>query len=518
MYLLNGEQMKAVDAYSIDTVGIPVLVLMERAALAVTTRIRECARRKDLRILCVCGSGNNGADGMAVARQLIEAGFQAEVLCVDGMEKKGTAEAEVQKNILHNMGAVFRNNVHFDEYDFIVDAIFGIGLSRAVTGVYAETIEQINAAAKRTPALRIVSVDIPSGIHAGSGQIMAHAVRAHETVTFGFLKLGQVLYPGAAYAGKVTVSKIGFARKMFPADTAYTYSAEDLNTIPVRPADSNKGSCGKILIVAGSANMGGAACLSAQAAYRSGCGLVRVFTHENNRVPLLNRVPEAVLQTYDELTESVQDSLGKLMESCEWADCIVLGPGLSTGPLAVKIVRTVLESKGRAVLIVDADALNLIACDKTLRQQLKTYTAGISGRGVIVTPHMGEMSRLVEEEIKIIKKEPLKYAAKLAEELSGICVLKDAATVVTEGSRTYVNTSGNSGMSTAGSGDVLTGVMAGMVSAGFDSLQDAAAMAVYVHGLAGDSCRERIGVYGMKAWDIAEAVPEVLSRKIPEER
>lgn len=511
MYLLDGEQMKAVDSYSIGTIGIPSLVLMERAALAVTARIRECAQRKDISILCVCGSGNNGADGMAAARLLIQAGFHTEVLCVGGMEKEGTAEAEVQKNILHNMGAVFRNNVRFDEYDFIVDAIFGIGLSRAVTGVYAEVIEQINAAAEEKPEMKIVSVDIPSGIHAGSGQIMAHAIRAHETVTFGFLKLGQVLYPGAGYAGKVTVAEIGFIQKVQPENTVYTYSEEDLYRIPVRAADTNKGTCGKVLIAAGSKNMGGAACLSAQAAYRAGCGLVRVFTHENNRFPLLSRVPEAILQTFDGQPETVQESLRQLSESCKWADCIVLGPGLSTGTMAAKIVRTVLESGSTAKLITDADALNLIAADRALWQQLKAYTGGLKGGGAIVTPHMGEMSRLVGKDIKTIKQAPLEYAAKLAKELSCVCVLKDAATVVTDGVRTFVNTSGNCGMSTAGAGDVLTGVMAGMATAGFTSLQEAAAMAVYVHGLAGDKCREQYGVYGMKASDIAEAVPKVLS-------
>lgn len=515
MYLLNGEQMKSVDFYSIETVGIPAVVLMERAALAVTKRIRELACGRKSTVLCVCGTGNNGADGMAAARQLLQAGFNTAVFCVGGAEQKGTPEYEIQKNILLHMGMDFRNNVRFDEYDFIVDAIFGIGLSREVSGAYASVIDELNAATRRNAALCVVAVDVPSGIHAGDGKIMAHAVRAGETVTFGFLKPGLVFYPGAACAGHITVADIGFAQAPLPENCLYTYTAKDLEKLPFRAGNTNKGSCGKIVIAAGSENMGGAACLSAAAAYRSGCGLVRVFTHERNRIPVLNHVPEAVLETYEDGVKTGSESLKQLEKICQWADCIVLGPGLSTGTFSEQMMQTVLAHRGHALLVLDADALNLLAQKQKLWEQLKSRAQQNPPHRVVLTPHMGEMARLMQKEIGDIADEPVRYAQELARTFSGICILKDAATVVTDGSQTYVNTSGNCGMSTAGAGDVLTGVLAGMLTSGFEEIQDAAAMAVFVHGLAGDYCRGQLGVYGIKAMDIAEAIPQVLHKNIP---
>lgn len=515
MVILNREQMKAVDSYSIQKTGIPSVVLMERAALAVAAKVRALSGGRKATVLCVCGSGNNGADGMAAARLLAQDGYPTEVLCLCREGQKGTAEFEIQKNILLQMGVVFRNNVHFDEYDFIIDAILGIGLSRAVSEETAAVIEAMNAASAGNPAVCVVAVDLPSGIHASDGRILGHAVRASHTVTFGCLKLGLVFYPGAAFAGYITVADIGFAQMPLPDDCIYTYSTKDFKRLPARAGDSNKGSCGKVLVAAGSQNMGGAACLSALAAYRSGCGLVRVFTHENNRTSLLNHVPEAVITTYTADAKTAAESLEQLAEACRWADCIVLGPGLSTGAFAEKIVQTVLAERGRAALVLDADALNLLSQRPALQMSLKKSAEQSDAAGIILTPHMGEMARLMQRTAGELKQEPVRYAQALAQTYGGVCILKDAATVVTDGRRTYVNTSGNCGMSTAGAGDVLTGILAGMLSAGFENAQDAAAMAVYMHGLAGDDCRARLGIYGMKALDLAEALPAVLDGKVP---
>lgn len=527
-YLLDGRQMKAIDSYSIQTVGIPSMVLMERAALAVSGFIRSCvisdsntqrglraqtaeAAAEKYRVLCVCGGGNNGADGLAAARQLMQAGFYVEVLLAG--ENAQTPEFEAQQNILSKMGLHFSNNVQMDEYDFIVDAIFGIGLSREVTGNYAAVIEQINAAGAVNPALQVVAVDIPSGIHAQTGQVMGHAVRASHTVTFGFRKLGMALYPGRDYAGEIVVADIGFALIKHPEHPAkipaYTYSKKDLCRVPMRESEANKGSCGKVLIVAGSDHMGGAACMSAAAAYRSGCGLVRVFTHENNRVPLLCHVPEAIVETYVCTSDTKQQEVyrERLAAACAWADCIVAGPGLSTTAFAEGLFETVLANSSQASLVIDADALNLIARSLTLRKKLAALETN-----VVLTPHVGEMARLVGKDIAAVKKAAVSLAQALAQELSSVCVLKDAATVVTDGSDTYINTSGNCGMATAGAGDVLTGVLAGMLTAGFSDFKEAVNMAVYIHGLAGDAGCERLGAYGMKAWDIVEAIPQVIKQ------
>lgn len=553
-WLLDSRQMKSIDEYSINNIGIPSLVLMERAALAVKDRIVSlsftacCAQALNLRVLCICGRGNNGADGLAVARLLSQAGFEAEIMLAGG-DKEGTDEYETQRRIVKNMGLVHRNSVHMEEYDYIVDAIFGIGLSRNVTGVYRDIIENINQAKNAAPHIKIISVDIPSGISADDGKVMGVAVRADETVTFGYNKLGLVMFPGAGYAGNVTAADIGFAdrgiadmnfadktvsmmnltkeysqekgrrEKYGTATAAYTYTIEDIKNIPKRRANVDKGKCGKILIAAGSKDMGGAACMSAGAAYRSGAGLVRVYTHADNREVLLGTVPEVIPVVYSDIyTDKDKEAL---RDSCRWADCIVVGPGLSCDDTACGILRTVLENADGKVVIMDADALNIVAADKDFRELVKNCAKrrsqicvenhnGAETCGcIIITPHVGEMSRLLGTDIAYIKENPVESAVTLANELSVICVLKDARTVVTDGKHIYINTTGNSGMATAGSGDVLTGVMAGMAEAGFDTYFEAAAMAVNVHGVSGDMCRSRLGAYGMKAWDIIEQLPEV---------
>lgn len=523
-WLLNSRQMKSVDEYSINNIGIPSLVLMERAALAVKDRIVSmsctacCASAPKFRVLCVCGRGNNGADGLAAARLLSQAGFNAEIMLAGG-DKEGTSEYETQRRIVKNMGLVHRNSVHMEEYDYIVDAIFGIGLSRDVAGVYRDIIENINQAKNEAPHIKVVSVDIPSGISADSGEVKGAAVKADETVTFGYNKLGMVMFPGAEYAGNVTVADIGFAKKGGAETVAYTYTAEDIKNIPKRRDDVDKGKCGKILIAAGSKDMGGAVCMSAGAAYRSGAGLVRVYTHSANRDVLLGAVPEAIPLVYSDIYTDEDEKA--LKASCQWADCIVAGPGLSCDDTARHILRIVLENADGKVVIMDADALNIVAADKEFRGLVKNFAKrrikdcaknrdGTESCGcIIVTPHVGEMSRLLGKDIPSIKENPVESAADLANELSVICVLKDARTVITDGKYIYINTTGNSGMATAGSGDVLTGIMAGMAEAGFDTYFEAAVMAANVHGVSGDMCRLRLGAYGMKAWDIIEQLPEV---------
>lgn len=543
-WLLNSRQMKSVDEYSINNIGIPSFVLMERAALAVRDRIVSmsltacCASARNLRILCVCGRGNNGADGLAAARLLSQAGFDTDIMLAGG-DKEGTTEYETQRHIVKNMGFVHRNSVHMDEYDYIVDAIFGIGLSRDVSGEYRDIIENINQAKNAALHIKVVSVDIPSGISADNGKVMGIAVKADETVTFGYNKLGLVMFPGAEYAGNVTVADIGFAESNFANKpisqmglpekcsmvkngveaAAYTYTVEDVKNIPRRHDDVDKGKCGKILIAAGSKNMGGAACMSAGAALRSGAGLVRVYTHENNRGVLLGAVLEAIPSVYSDIyTDEDEKELEVL---CRWADCIVVGPGLSCSDTARQILSIVLQNSEGKVVIIDADALNMMAvyedfrklvknCAKVRKQKCGGNKGGEKACGcIIITPHVGEMSRLLGRDISSVKETLVESAVALANELSVICVLKDARTVVTDGEHIYINTTGNSGMATAGSGDVLTGIIAGMAEAGFNTYFDAVAMAVNVHGVSGDMCRSKLGVYGMKAGDIIERLPEV---------
>lgn len=513
-WIMDSVQMKSIDTYSINQVGIPSMVLMERAALMVTEAVKEELEQKnisfsDAKVLCVCGGGNNGADGMAVARQLSELGITAEVYPVFS-EGKGTQELKAQEKILGALEIRKINQPDFSEYNCIVDALFGIGLTREIEGAYRQAVLAINE--QKSQDCIVVSVDIPSGINATDGQMMGCAVKADVTVTFGYTKKGLCLYPGKQYAGNVKVRNAGFADIRFmeevKREAAFTFEDSDILQYFDRPADANKGTFGKLLIVAGSKDMAGAAVLSAKAAYRTGCGLVKVFTHEKNRTVILNHVPEAVLVTYSESS----DFKKMLEKELDWADCVVAGPGLSQSETAKTILLSIaayqVKEKNELPVILDADALNIIAQDK--EKYLGQFDKKMQ---CIYTPHMGEMAGLTGKEIADIKKDSCSVAEEAAKKLKGICVLKDAATVVSDGERVYINSSGNSGMATAGSGDVLTGILAGVLlqkTQNKKELYEKVCMGVYLHGRAGDFAAANYGSVGMKAMDIAENVAYVI--------
>ncbi|MDD6570914.1 MAG: NAD(P)H-hydrate dehydratase [Thermoflexaceae bacterium] len=493
-YLLDRDQMKEIDRFSIRETKIPSVVLMERAALAVCEKVNKLFDTKS-RVLCVCGNGNNGADAAACARILAGMEFDTAVCFVGSMEKT-TEEMKLQMQINEKIGIKTVTLDKIPDYDVIIDGIFGIGLSREVTGAYGEAIRCINEA----PGKKI-SVDIPSGINASDGKVLGNAVKADYTVTFGYLKTGLILYPGNEYAGEIVVSDCGFAPAAIEhvGRKKFIYETEDIRRLPVRKQDSNKGTYGKVLVIAGSKNMCGAAYFSAKAAYRCGAGLVRILTAADNREALQKLLPEAVLSFYDDI------SWENLKEQIAWADTLVIGPGLSTGEKAAGLlydVLKILEEFGKTTkkVLLDADALNILSRDQ----------AQDKVKGCVITPHLGEMSRLIHKEIPEIKGNIIKEAEEFAERYGCVCVLKDARTIVSDGENIYVNVSGNSGMATAGSGDVLTGIIAGMYANGME-IFEGAALGTYLHGCAGDEAKKRLGEYFMKADDIADNIKNVIN-------
>ena len=373
-FLVTAAQMKQCDEYTIHSTGIPSMVLMERAALAV---VDEMEREKlDMSsVLVICGSGNNGGDGFAIARLLDERGIRV-TAAFEGKESSLTEETFKQKNICARCGINPCSNYRNREYTVIVDALFGVGLSRPVEGKYAELIEWMN----RQHAVR-VSVDIPSGISADTGRIMGTALRADLTVTFAYRKLGHILYPGTEYCGKVSRRDIGItADGLRSAAAAFTYGEDDLSRAAQRHPRSHKGTYGKVLLIAGSRGMGGAAVLAGRAAYRSGCGLVRIFTHESNRLIVQSCIPEAIVSVW----ENEEELETKLKEALAWSDTAGIGPGLGRGRAQRKMIRFVLEHYEKP-LVVDADGLNeLCSCPELL---LRTRAK------VILTPHIVEMER-----------------------------------------------------------------------------------------------------------------------------
>lgn len=492
-YVFDGNEMKEIDRYSIDEVGIPSLVLMERAALGVCAVIQKNFTN-DRKVLAVCGSGNNGADAAACARILAQAGYDTAV-CLVGDREHATKEFHTQYAVLEKLSVPTVTMDEIDDYDIIIDGLFGIGLSREITGEYKRVIDRINAA-----GIPVAAVDIPSGVDASSGRILGAAVRADYTVTFGYRKTGTALYPGKSYCGEITVADCGFARGALDLleDKKFIYDTEDLKKLPARSPGSNKGTYGKVLVFAGSDTMSGAAYFSAKAAYRVGAGLVRVMTVKSNKEAISTLLPEAVLSFYDEID-------AKELEECvRQADVLIMGPGLSVGKTAAGVLYRILEGlsdtdRVEKKIILDADALNIIAGDK--RQELL--------KNCIITPHPGEMARLSQKGIGEIKEQLVGTAKTFSKEYHCICVLKDAGSVVSDGRQVYLNVSGNSGMSTAGAGDVLTGIIGGLLAGGMD-LFEGAVLGTYIHGLAGDCAKDRLGEYFMKADDIVDSIKNVI--------
>lgn len=490
-YLVDSEQMKRCDKNTMEQFKMPSLVLMERAALAAVKELEDGSF--DLhRVLVVCGSGNNGGDGFAIARLLHLAGRTVDVFFA-GKPGSLTEEAQIQKNICENYGVNVGSNFKAAEYTSIVDALFGVGLSRNVEGRYARLIEEINASGEK-----VLSVDIPSGISADTGCVMGTAVRAYRTVAFAFEKLGQVFYPGREYCGQLVLADIGITQEAFMGELplSFTWEAKDLpGLLPKRDPKANKGTYGKAFLAAGSRDMAGAAYLAAKAAYKTGTGLVRIYGEECNRNILQTLLPEALYTSYSE-----EEALLRLQETAGWPTAVGIGPGLSVSPEKLELLRAILNLF-KLPTVLDADALNLLSRNMDL---LAGHT-----QPLILTPHVGEMMRLTGLGKEEIKADLPGICRDFAKHWDVICVLKDAVTVVSDGRRVYINTSGNDGMATGGSGDVLCGIILGLLAQGVLPFE-AASAGVYLHGLAGDAARKKYGPQGMLAGNILDSLPEVL--------
>jgi len=518
-YAVNSIEMKKIDTYTVEVVKLPALVLMERAALKVSEVIKNRVHKSD-RILAVCGPGNNGGDGIAAGRILFLQGYRVAILFL-GDESKATNQTKAQLEIIRNLGITFENNNKLHEYNIIIDAIFGVGLSRPVTGEYEAIINEINElycmnSDDRNKSDRMVfSVDIPSGISADNGKIMNTAVKANYTITFGLQKQGLLVYPGVDYAGVTTVADIGFpqiAIKQANLNTFY-YGAEDLNRLPVRKNYSHKGTYGKVLVIAGSKGMSGAAYLSAKAAYRSGAGIVKLLTSQDNREILQTSLPEALFTAYDQEEINTAEREKQLIEEIHWASVIVIGPGLGQSDRAGELLNLVIK-EAKVPVIIDADGLNLLTNILNLEchdaSSRWNYLSQILRPDTILTPHLMELSRLLKIPISEISNNRIDTAGPYSYNNKLIVAMKDARTVVTQARNRYINVSGNNGMATGGSGDVLTGIIAALIAQGMASF-DATCLAVYIHGLSGDIAASKKGTYSMMAGDIIDSIEKIMN-------
>ncbi|MCM1122930.1 MAG: NAD(P)H-hydrate dehydratase [Eubacterium sp.] len=512
-YLVTACEMKQYDTNTIEKYHIPSLILMERAALVTVEEIHRAWGNHPCRVLVAAGCGNNGGDGLAIGRLLMLEGYEV-TFVLNGDRNKCTAETMRQIEIVQEYQAQVFSTMQNGEYDIVIDAVFGIGLSRPVEGVCRDMIRWINQS-----NARVCSVDIPSGIRADTGEVMGDAVRADITVTYGFRKLGHVLYPGTQYSGKVICRRMGIDERSFLGNEPYwyTYTGREGRLLPPRRPDGNKGTFGKALLIAGNEQIAGAAMMAAKSAFRIGAGMVKVVTAETNRDSLLSFVPEAMLLTY---AENISDKSGKggidladqkesaqiqefmhgLHDALQWADSILIGPGIGTGRWAHELLRICIEESSLP-LVIDADGLNLLAQDKELQRAMADRKD--RHRIIILTPHLGEFARLYECSVGQAKSGLTDYPKKLSDRLNCIIVCKDARSVVVwhGGQCGYLNTTGNAGMATAGSGDVLAGMIAGLLAQNMPGV-DAAVTGVYLHGIAGDLAAEQETEVSMTATDI----------------
>lgn len=494
--ILTGEEMKQADLTMTESFGMPSDVLMERAALAFAEELTNSGLPLKY-VLAVCGPGNNGGDGFAAARILKERGIEVSAVLI-GDSDKCTEQTGRQIAILEKYGVSVGRRISPGEYTVIIDGIFGIGLSRSVEGAFLEAVEWINGS-----GLPVASVDIPSGISSDTGGVMGEAVRADLTVTFAFRKAGHLLYPGRKYAGKTVVRDIGITKASLGEGAASFLSMEkaDLSLLPAREPRSNKGTYGKTLVIAGSVGMAGAAVLCAEAAQRSGAGLVKVLTPEANRTVLQSALPEALCTCFKE----PEPDPSFVWDALDWADVVCIGPGIGRTRTSFGMLMDAIACGKPAV--IDADALRLLSVSRSWNQR----SIAREGDGsIVLTPHPGEMSALADRPTEDILADFPGTSRAYAEEYGVFCVLKDACTVTAvPGGPTYLNRSGNNGMATGGSGDVLTGVIAGLMAQGLPA-DIAAPLGVYVHGLAGDAAAEELGYYAMTARDIIRHLSDVI--------
>lgn len=495
--------MAELDRVAINRFGIPGLVLMENAALKVVQYIKEIYPDPQRgRVIIFCGKGNNGGDGFVIARHLLRSGYRCYTWAMD-RSSAYQGDAAVNYEILLKQGIPVQLVTEDDpaeilkelgKDDLVIDALLGTGLKREVSHPFAGLIGAINDSPAPT-----LAVDIPSGVSADSGEIMGVAVKAEHTVTFAYPKRGLLLYPGASCAGRVVVADIGIPRCLpEAAEVRENYITAQLvqSLLPTRPAQSHKGTYGRALVLAGSPGMTGAAVLTAEAALRGGAGLVYLGAAPELRPVLESKLKEVIIRELPGDGEGNLDvhAFTRIQEEALNCQSLAVGPGLSPGHATLTLVQQILEQLPLPQ-VIDAGGLGALAQNPSILQQEKKNTP-------VLTPHPGEMAGLLGIDAGTVQRQRWELTAAQAREWNCVLVLKGAHTVIgLPSGEVYINPTGNASLATAGSGDVLTGLITAMLAQGTSS-KDGALAGVYVHGLAADIMVTAEGLRGHAAGDL----------------
>ena len=503
MKLITAEEARHAEREWMQSTGLPALVLIENAARAVAQK--AACMCPSGRMAVVCGGGTNGADGLAAARMLAAAGRQVAVfsigtaredgdaaVCMKALKAFGVAPRMVGESDMDALLASLR------EADLVIDALLGTGLAGAVKALQASAIHAMNACGRP-----ILAVDMPSGVCADTGGARGAAVKAAAVVTFGAVKRGLMLHPGAYLAGEVVLADIGLPPYAFAAVATETLCAGDVRQLlPYRAPRAHKYSVGSVLSVAGCDRMTGAAVLAASAAYRAGAGLVTAAGTERVVSVLQGRLPEALTLALPSEAGAPRVS-GALTAAKARASAVLLGPGLSDCAASESFVLQFIEGV-QAPVVLDADALNILARHKAALHALTAETP------VVLTPHMAEMSRLTGIPAEALLDDTIGAATGLARETNAVVALKDACTVIAApDGRVTVNATGCNALAKAGAGDVLAGTIAALLAQGLCAY-DAARVGCYIHGLAGQRAAAAKSIYGVNASDIVDWLPETM--------
>jgi NAD(P)H-hydrate epimerase len=507
---MTRDQMREYDRLAIEELGMPGMVLMENAGRGAAELARELLGERR-RLAVVAGPGNNGGDGFVIARLLLDAGYQVNTYVAVPRDKyKGDALKNLE--LLEAMSPTIVSVADADEaadlaiqllHDgFVVDALLGTGVTRDVEGHLGDLIDAINGS-----GAPVMAVDLPSGLDADTGRPWGKAVLAEATATFGHYKRGLVLHPGATLAGKVRVVSIGvpgFVSEEAGWDGRLIGEAEVRALVPERDAESHKGTFGHLLLLAGSRGKTGAAAMAGLTAMRVGTGLVTVATTLDAQPILEARCPfELMTEAIVESAESplADDGIERMKQLLEGKKALAVGPGIGTAPGISALALALLEATDLPV-VVDADGLNILAASQDEAKSLEA--------DLVLTPHPGEMARLMNTGVPEIQQDRIGAARRAAADYGAVVALKGARTVIAApDGQVFVCPTGNPGMGSGGTGDVLTGAIGGFLAQGLSPL-DATLLGVYLHGLAGDLAASRIGEPGLIAGDLIDEIPAIL--------
>jgi NAD(P)H-hydrate epimerase len=500
MNLLNSDSIKRMDDYCINDLGIPGIILMENAALKV---LKNIGKDKFKRFNIICGVGNNGGDGLVVARHLFIQGKKVKVFIIGNIDRtsrdfainfKIIKSLGIDISFIKSIGDLNVLSELIEENSLTIDAIFGTGLNRKVEGLFYEVISTINSQSKN-----VISIDVPSGLNSDSGEIMGNAINADTTITFEVMKTGFINYESKGYTGNIIVENIGipdFVVQKFSEEKFITSISDVQRYLLKRNEYSHKGDFGKVLIIAGSRGYTGAAYITTEAAVRCGSGLVTLCCHEDIQQVLSNKLVEA-------MTVTLNHNL-KIEENIEKCDSLAIGPGFGNNIENRVLINRIIKSSSKP-MVIDADGINVLVDSLEILLEKKAP--------IVLTPHPGEFSRISGYSVEEINLNRISIAKEFANKYNIVLLLKGYNTIITDGKKVYVNPTGNSAMASGGMGDCLTGIIVSLIGQGISPFE-ATYIAAYIHGYCGEKLSKEM--FSVNAEHILNELPFAMKELISE--